>query len=161
MIDPSLVLTLSPWLGVYLPIPLGLLNGAWSLHCARRGCILHEGTGSCISRAGLCGTAWGCSGSSCALNLGLDLAVLIMALLAMLPAVFSANGCGYDCYGFLCFPCAPLGGQWIASGMAAAAFGLAMGAGGKLWIMTATLRRASWGDDGFSFSGKTVDFLPW
>ncbi len=66
----SLVAVLSPWLGIYVPIPLGILNGSWSLHCAKRGHIRHHSTGSCASRGGLCGTDWGCSGPSCAVNLG-------------------------------------------------------------------------------------------
>jgi len=69
-INFSLVAVLSPWLGIYVPIPLGILNGSWSLHCAKRGHIRHHSTGSCASRGGLCGTDWGCSGPSCAVNLG-------------------------------------------------------------------------------------------
>lgn len=69
-IEWSLISMLSPWLAVYLPIPLGLLDGIWSVHCAKLGHIRQHTTGSCASRGGLCGTAWGCSGPSCAVNLG-------------------------------------------------------------------------------------------
>lgn len=141
----------SPWLGVYVPIPLGLLNGAWSLHCASCGYIRHQSSGSCSTRAGFCGTAWGCSGPSCALNLGLDLGLLITAALAALPAGASARGCGYDCFVLLCFPCAPNGGEGMAVAMVLTTLGLAWAAGRKMWSMTFAVREGS----------GVEEFLPW
>eukprot|EP00903_Cladosiphon_okamuranus_P013593 g12660.t1 len=151
-IEWSLISMLSPWLAVYLPIPLGLLDGIWSVHCARLGHILQHTTGSCASRGGLCGTAWGCSGPSCALNLGLDLGLFITAVLAALPAGASAEGCGYDCFGILCFPCAPVGGVGMAVVMVLTTLVLSCAAGFKMCLMAPAL-----------LSGQTREesFLPW
>ncbi|CAM9324089.1 unnamed protein product [Scytosiphon promiscuus] len=151
-IDFSLFPVLSPWMAMYLPIPLGLLNGAWSLHCAKCGYIRHHTAGSCASRGGLCGTAWGCSGPSCALNLGLDLGLLITAILAALPGGASAKGCGYECYVLLCFPCAPGGGEGMAAVMVLTSLGLASAAGFKIWMMAPALLSTATGEEGF---------LPW
>ncbi|CAM9238926.1 unnamed protein product [Hapterophycus canaliculatus] len=151
-IDVSLFSVLSPWVAMYLPIPLGLLNGVWSLHCAKCGHIRHHTAGSCASHGGLCGTAWGCSGPSCALNLGLDLGLLITAVLAALPAGASAKGCGYECYVLLCFPCAPGGGEGMAVMMVLTALGLASAAGYKMWTMAPALLSTVTGEEGF---------LPW
>ncbi|CAN0188274.1 unnamed protein product [Ectocarpus fasciculatus] len=148
----SLFSALSPWLAIYLPIPLGFLNGGWSVHCAKSGHIRHHSTGSCASRGGMCGTAWGCSGPSCALNLGLDLGLLITAVLAALPAGASARGCDYDCFWLLCFPCAPGGGDGMASVLVLTALGLAFAAGFKMWIMAPALLSGLNGEQ---------DFLPW
>lgn len=101
--------------------------------------------------AGFCGTAWGCSGPSCALNLGLDLGLLITALLAALPAGASGRGCGYHCYILLCFPCAPVGGDGMAAGMVLATLGLAFGVGLKMWGMATALKKGLTGEE----------FLPW
>lgn len=150
-IDFSMIPVLSPWLAIYLPIPLGLLDGAWSLHCVCRGHFRHQDNASCVSRAGLCGTAWGCSGPSCALNFGLDLGLLITAVLAAFPAGASARGCGYDCYTLLCFPCAPVGGVGMAVSMILMTLGLAFGAAFKMWSMLSALT------NGLSGQG----FLPW
>ena len=150
-IDFTLVRDFSPWLGVYVPIPLGVFNGAWSLHCASCGYLRYQGSGSCATRAGICGTAWGCSGPSCALNLGLDLGLLITATLAALPAGASAKGCGYDCYVLLCFPCAPNGGEGMAVAMVLATLGLASAVARKMWLITIAVRGG----------GGSEGFLPW
>lgn len=151
----SLISSFTPWILVYVPIPLGLLNGAWSFHCARAGHIKYQATGSCVSRAGLCGTAWGCSGPSCALNLGLDLGLFITALLAAVPAGAAPRGCGYTCVTFLCFPCAPVGGEGLAVFMVFAALALAVGAATKMWVMAKAMKER--GVPGL----RREEFLPW
>jgi len=83
---------------------------------------------------------------------GLDLGLLITAVLAALPAGASAKGCGYDCLVLLCFPCAPGGGEGMAVVMVLTTLGLAIAAGFKMWIMApALLTRQSPQDS----------FLPW
>lgn len=86
---------------------------------------------------------------SCA---GLDLGLLITAVLAALPAGASARGCDYDCFWLLCFPCAPVGGEGMAAVLVLTALGLAFAAGFKMWIMAPAL---------LSGSNSEQNFLPW
>lgn len=83
---------------------------------------------------------------------GLDLGLLITAVLAALPAGASAKGCGYDCFVLLCFPCAPGGGEGMAAVMVLTTLGLAVAAGFKMWMMAPAL-----------LTGQTREesFLPW
>lgn len=84
--------------------------------------------------------------------LGLDLGLLITAVLAALPAGASAKGCGYDCLVLLCFPCAPGGGEGVAAVMVMTTLGLAIAAGFKMWVMAPAL---------LTSQSPQESFLPW
>lgn len=108
-----------------------------------------------MSQAGFCGTAWGCSGPSCALNLGLDLGLLITSLLATLPAGAAPRGCGYKCLHILCFPCAPIFDEAMAAFMVLSLLTLAVAVTVKMWVMTIAVRKRGSPE----LYGPT--FLPW